>query len=60
MAAKCVTELVRFSYVNIFRSRAFREGQDAKYSICILVPKKDKAGIAKLKAAIDANVPEAL
>ena len=53
MATKCVTGLVRFSYVNIFKSRSFREGQDAKYSICLLIPKKDKACIAKLRAAID-------
>ena len=48
MATKVITNKVRFSYVNIFRSRAFREGQDAKYSICLLIPKSDKAGLAKL------------
>lgn len=58
MATKCVTGLVRFSYVNIFKSRSFREGQDAKYSICLLIPKKDKACIAKLRAAIDEAVNE--
>ena len=60
MATKCVTGLVRFSYVNIFRSRAFREGQDAKYSICLLIPKKDKAGIAKIRAAIEEAVQEGI
>ena len=53
MATKVVTNKVRFSYVNIFRSRAFRDGQDAKYSICLLIPKEDKAGIAKIKKAIE-------
>lgn len=58
MATKVVTGKVRFSYVNIFRSRAFREGQDAKYSICLLIPKNDKKGIAKLTAAMDEAVQE--
>ena len=43
VSTKVVTGKVRFSYVNIFRSRAFHEGQDAKYSICLLIPKSDKA-----------------
>lgn len=51
--SKVVTGLVRFSYVNIFRSRAFREGQDAKYSICLLIPKSDKVTLKKIQAAID-------
>ena len=58
MATKVVTGLVRFSYVNIFRSRSFREGQDAKYSICLLIPKSDKATIKKLKAAIQEATDE--
>ena len=53
MATKVVTGLVRFSYVNIFKSRSFHEGQDAKYSICLLIPKDDKATIKKIKAAIE-------
>lgn len=52
MATKVVTGLVRFSYVNIFKSRSFKEGQDAKYSICLLIPKKDKETLKKIKAAI--------
>jgi hypothetical protein len=51
--SKVVTGLVRFSYVNIFRSRAFREGQDAKYSICLLIPKSDKVTLKKIQVAID-------
>jgi hypothetical protein len=60
MATKVITNKVRFSYVNIFRSRAFREGQDAKYSICLLIPKSDKAGIAKIQKAIDEAVQEGI
>lgn len=60
MSTKCITNKVRFSYVNIFRSRSFREGQDAKFSICLLIPKEDKAGIAKIRKAIDAAVEEGI
>lgn len=60
MATKVVTGKVRFSYVNIFKSRAFREGQDAKYSICLLIPKSDKKGLAKITAAMDEAVQEGI
>lgn len=60
MATKVVTGKVRFSYVNIFRSRAFSDGDDAKYSICLLIPKEDKAGLAKIKKAIDEAVEEGI
>ena len=60
MATKVITGKVRFSYVNIFRSRAFREGQDAKYSICLLIPKEDKATLAKITAATDEAVQEGI
>ena len=60
MASKVITNKVRFSYVNIFRSRAFREGQDAKFSICLLIPKEDKAGLAKIQRAIDEAVQEGI
>jgi hypothetical protein len=60
MATKVITGKVRFSYVNIFRSRAFREGQDAKYSICLLIPKGDKKTLAKITAAMDEAVQEGI
>lgn len=60
MSNKVVTGKVRFSYVNIFRSRAFAEGADAKYSICLLIPKSDTATIKKIKAAIEATVQEGI
>lgn len=60
MATKVITSKVRFSYVNIFRSRSLREGQDAKFSICLLIPKEDKAGLAKIQKAIDEAVQEGI
>lgn len=53
MSTKVITGKVRFSYVNIFKSRAFRDGQDAKFSICLLIPKEDKKTIKEIRAAID-------
>ena len=60
MSTKVVTGLVRFSYVNIFNSRSFQAGQDAKYSICLLIPKKDKELVRKLRAAIDEAAQEGI
>ena len=60
MSTKVVTGKVRFSYVNIFKSRQFSEGQDAKFSICLLIPKEDKATIKKIKAAIDEAIQDGI
>lgn len=58
MSTKVITGKVRFSYVNIFKSHAFQAGQDAKYSVCLLIPKEDKATLKKIKAAIEEAVQE--
>ncbi|ABO49723.1 conserved hypothetical protein [Desulforamulus reducens MI-1] len=51
---KVVTGKVRLSYANVWEPRAAEEGQDPKYSLCILIPKSDTATLRKVKAAIDA------
>ena len=51
---KVITGKVRFSYVNVFKSRSFKPGQDEKFSICLLIPKSDKDTLMKIKAAIEA------
>lgn len=51
---KVVTNKVRLSYCNLFQPRAVEEGQEAKYSCTILIPKSDKVTIQKIKAAIEA------
>jgi hypothetical protein len=51
---KVVTGKVRLSYCNLFQPRAVEEGQEAKYSCTILVPKSDKVTAGKIKAAIEA------
>ena len=60
MSTKVITGKVRFSYVNIFKSRAFQSGQDAKYSVCLLIPKDDKATVKKIRAAIEEAIQEGI
>lgn len=44
---------VRFSYCKLFKPAADKNGK-LKYSVAVLIPKKDKATIAMAEAAIDA------
>jgi hypothetical protein len=60
MSTKVITGKVRFSYVNIFKSRAFQPGQEEKFSICLLIPKKDKKTIQAIKDAIDVAIQEGI
>lgn len=50
---KVITGLVRFSYVNIFNARSFDANQDEKYSMCIIIDKKDKDTIKAIQTAIE-------
>lgn len=59
-STKVVTGKVRFSYVNIFNARSFQQGQEPKYSICLLIDKKDKKTLSKIKAAIEAAKQEGI
>lgn len=51
---KVVTGLVRFSYVHAFEPHAMNDGEKAKYSVCVLIPKSDKDTLTKIKKAIEA------
>lgn len=51
---KVITGKVRLSYVHAFKPAAVDEGQDPKYSVCILIDKKDKETLSKIKKAIEA------
>jgi len=53
-ATKVVTGKVRFSYLHVFEPVAISEGGDLKYSVSLLIPKKDKITIAKINKAIEA------
>jgi hypothetical protein len=50
-ATKVVTGKVRLSYAHLFEPFSNNDGQPAKYSTTLLIPKTDKATIAKLEAA---------
>ena len=60
MGTKVITGLVRFSYVNIFKSRAFTDGQDAKFSICLLIKKSDTKTLDAVQDAIDAAIEDGI
>lgn len=55
MSTKVVTGTVRFSYLNVFKPKAINEGQEPKYSVCLLIPKKDKKTLDKIRKAIEAE-----
>lgn len=51
---KIVTGKTRLSYVNLLTPRAQEEGKEPKYSVCILIDKKDTKTVNAIKAAIEA------
>lgn len=51
--AKVITGKVRFSYVHVFKPWAGNEGQEPKYSVCVLIPKSDKKTLEKIQKAIE-------
>ena len=51
---KVITGKVRFSYAQVFTPRAMEEGSKEKYSVSILIPKKDKKTLAKIEEAVKA------
>lgn len=53
-ATKVVTGKVRLSYAHLFEPYSFSEDQEKKYSVCVLIPKSDKATVTKIKKAIEA------
>lgn len=57
---KVVTGEVRFSYVNVFEPYAANPGDEPRYSVSILIPKDDKATLAKIDRAIKAAIEQGL
>lgn len=53
-----VTGKCRLSYEHIWEPSKMDEDSPAKYSACIIIPKSDKATLAKLRAAQDAAIAE--
>lgn len=50
---KVVTGVVRLSYANIAKPKAFKEGDEPSYNATLLIP-KDSPDVAKIKAALKA------
>ena len=50
--SKITTGKVRLSYANIWKAKAMNEGQTAKYSVSLLIPKSDTKTINAIKKAI--------
>lgn len=55
---KVITGKVRFSYAHVFEPSAIKEDQDKKYSVSIIIPKKDKKTLKKIEAAIQEALEE--
>ena len=45
---------VRFSYANVFQRRANPDGTPGKYSVCVVIPKTDKATLDMFNQAYEA------
>jgi len=54
-----ITTLVRFSYLNAFEPKPTPSG-DLKYSVSMLIPKEDEAGIKAFQSAINAAVQKGI
>ena len=54
-----ITTVVRFSYLNAFEPKPTPSG-DLKYSVSMLIPKEDEAGIKQIQAAINAAVQKGI
>lgn len=57
-STKVITGKVRFSYAQVWTPKAMQGQEKPKYSISLLIPKSDKATIAKIKAAIKAALEQ--
>ena len=55
---KVITEKVRASYAHIFEPHSMQEGQEAKYSISLIIPKSDTSTIKAIEQAIEAAKEE--
>lgn len=51
---KVITGKVRFCYEHVFEPTAVNDGDDPKYSVCILIPKTDTKTVDAVKKAVEA------
>jgi len=57
-ATRLTTCLVRFSYLKVFKAEAVGDSDELKFSVALLVPKSDKAGVKAIETAIATAVAE--
>jgi hypothetical protein len=50
---KVVTGKIRMNYPNLFTPRAVNEGDEPKYSLCVLIPKSDRETLDKIRSAVE-------
>ena len=55
---KIVTSKVRFSYAHVFEPQQIDENSKPKYSVAIIIPKKDKKLIAIIEKAVESAAEE--
>ena len=58
MAEKVITGKVRFSYAHVFEPHSVEEGQEKKFSVALLIDKKDTATIEKINRAVEAAIED--
>ncbi|MGM9594154.1 MAG: DUF2815 family protein [Candidatus Onthomonas sp.] len=56
---KVITGKCRLSYEHVWEAASIN-GSEPKYSACILIPKSDKATLAKIKSAMEAAIQEGI
>ena len=56
---KVITGKCRLSYEHVFEAASIK-GSDPKYSACIVIPKTDKATLAKIQAAVNAAIQDGI
>nr|DAS94265.1 MAG TPA: DNA helix destabilizing protein [Caudoviricetes sp.] len=56
---KVITGKCRLSYEHVFEAASIN-GSDPKYSACIVIPKTDKATLAKIQAAVNAAIQDGI
>lgn len=60
MSTKVTTGEVRFSFPHVFQPHANNQGQEAKYSVTILIPKTDTATLQAIQGAMEAAAQEGI
>lgn len=50
---RVITGKIRMSYVNLFVPRAVTDGEELRYSLCLIIPKDDEFTLRQIKRAVE-------